>query len=58
MSNLASEAVLALSRAWMGGGKEIPDIVGTWQGVLGGELDHRNEVSHKIAFWVLWFSAY
>lgn len=37
----------------MGGGKEIPDIVGTYQGVLGEELDHRNEVSLKIAFWVL-----
>lgn len=38
----------------MGGGKEIPDIVGTYQGVLGEELDYKNEVSLKIAFWVLW----
>lgn len=38
----------------MGGGKEIPDIVGTYQGVLGEELDHKNEVSLKIVFWVLW----
>lgn len=38
----------------MGGGKEIPDIVGIYQGVLGKELDHKNEVSLKIAFWMLW----
>lgn len=48
------QVVLALSRPWMGGGKEIPAIVGTYQGVLGEELDHKNEMSLKIPFWVLW----
>lgn len=38
----------------MRGAKGIPDPVGTYQRVLGAELDHRNEVNQKIAFWVLW----
>lgn len=36
----------------MRGAKGIPDTVGTYQRVLGAELDHKNEVSQKIVFQV------